>query len=186
MVGRQEAVARFRAYLDYVIALDPKDPDNEPHDYEDNDNEEVQLVLSPHSTHSISIKPAFPHTDLNTVVTQFKATYFISALSTYIHRLIPPPALPVLPNLVDRFDIYKRITVLRPSNAAAGFPKSVDRLRATHSVPAKGRFKVVPAHFDTVLVRLADDDDNENRHTKGTQLEGMFSFFFFLASVITN
>jgi hypothetical protein len=90
----------------------------------------------------------------------------------YIRRLIPPPALPVLPNLVDRFDVYKRITVLRPSNAAARFPKSVDRLCATHSVPAKGHFKAVPAHFDTVLIRVADSDVNENQHNKGTCLEG--------------
>ena len=126
-LGRQEAVARFRAYLDYVIALDPKRPldDDEPHDYEDND--EPDSNLSPLSTsHSVAIKPAFPHTDLNTLISHFKAINFISALSTYIRRLIPPPALPVLPNLVDRFDLYKRVTVLQPSNAAAGFSKSVD------------------------------------------------------------
>ena len=124
-----------------------------------------------HPTHSVAIKPSFPHTDFNTLTTRFKASNFIPALSTYIRRLIPPPALPVLPNLVDRFDVYKRITILRPSNLAAGFPKSMDRLRATPSVPAKGRFKEVPAHFDTVLVRVADV--NENQHTRGTCLEGM-------------
>jgi hypothetical protein len=153
-LGRQEAVARFRAYLDYVIALDPSiPPDDESHDSEDNDMEEPRANLNPsHSRHFLALKPPFPHTDLNTLITQFKAINFTSALSTYIRRLIPPPTLPVLPNLVDRFDIYKRITVFQPSNSAAGFPKSVDRLRATPSVPAKGRFKAVPAHFDTVLV----------------------------------
>ena len=80
--------------------------------------------------------------------------------------------LPILPNHIDHFDLYKRITILRPSNPAAGFPKSMDRLRATPSVPANGRSKAVPAHFDTVLVRVADA--NENQHTKGTWLEGMF------------
>ena len=35
---RQEAVARFCAYLDYVIALDPKaTPENKPHDFDDNE-----------------------------------------------------------------------------------------------------------------------------------------------------
>ena len=173
-LGRQEAVARFRAYLDYVTALDPiapdAVPDDEPHDYEDDEMEQ------PHSDLSLAIKPAYPHTDLNILTTQFKAPKFLSALSTYIRRLIPPPALPVLPNLVDRFDVYKRITILRPSNPAAGFPKSVDRLRATPSVPANGRSKAVPAHFDTVLVRVADLNlnVNENEHTKGTYLEGKY------------
>jgi hypothetical protein len=168
-LGRQEAVARFGAYLDYVTALDPIPPDDEPHDLEDNEMEEQANNLS---THSVAIRPAFPHTDLNTLTTHFKAINFIPALSTFIRRLIPPPLLAVLPNHVDRFDIYKRITIHRPSNPAAGFPKSVDRLRATPSVPAKGRSKGVPAHFDVVLVRVADAD--ENQHTKGTCLEGMF------------
>jgi len=128
-------------------------------------------MFHPTSTHSVAIKPAFPHTDFNTLTTHFKATNFIPALSTYIRRLIPPPALPVLPNLVDRFDVYKRITILQPSNPAAGFPNSVDRLRATPSVPEKGTSKAVPAHFDIVLVRVADV--NENQHTKGTCLEGL-------------
>ena len=171
-LGRQEAVARFRAYLDYVITLNPSHaipPDDET--LEDDEMEEpAHTNLSTHPTHSVAIKPAFPHTDFNTLTTKFKANNFIPALSTYIHRLIPPPALPILPNLVDRFDIYKRITILQPSNRAAGFLTSVDRVRATPSVPAKGGSKAVPAHFDIVLVRAADV--NGNQHTKGTFLEG--------------
>ena len=179
-LGRQEAVARFRAYLDYVNALDPIPPDDvEPHDFEDNEMEEVEPAHtnpSPHPTHSVAIKPAFPHTDVNTIITQFKATNFISTLSAYIRRQIPPPALPILPNSVDRFDIYKRITIFRPSNLSAKFPKSVARLRATPGSPEKGRVKAVPAHFDVVLVREADV--NENQHTRGTFLEGMYIIFF--------
>ena len=103
------------------------------------------------------------------LTTQFKATNFIPALSTYIHCLIPPPAIPVLPNHIDWFEIYKCITIHRSANPAAGFPESVDQLRATPLVPAKGRIKAVPAHFDTVLVQAVDD----NQHMQGTCLEGM-------------
>ena len=145
-------------------------PDDEPHDLEDNEMEEPAHCDI--STHSVAIKPAFPHMDLNTLATDFKATNFIPALSTFICRLVSSPLLSVLPNNIDRFDVYKRITILQPSNPAAGFPKSVDRLRATPSVPAHGRSKAVPAHFDTVLVHVADA--SENQHTKGTWLEGMF------------
>jgi hypothetical protein len=173
-LGRQEAVARFRAYLDYVTTLDPSHtipPDNEDDQLEDNEIEEpVHTNLSSHPTHSVAIKPAFPHTDFNTLTTQFKATNFIPALSTYIRRLIPPPVLPNLPNLVDRFDVYKCITILQPSNPAAGFPKSVDWVHDTPSVSAKSGSKAVPTHFDIVLVCTADVI--ENQHTKGTFLEG--------------
>ena len=124
------------------------------------------------STYSVAIRPAFPHMDFNTLTTHFKATNFIAALSTFIHRIIPPPVLPILPNHIDRFDVYKHITILQPSNTAARFPKSMDRLRATPSVLANGRSKAVLAHFDTVLVHVADA--NENQYTKGTWLEGMF------------
>jgi hypothetical protein len=147
--------------------------------YEDQDNEmEEQHPLDPsdssHPTHSVAIKPAFPHTDVNTLTTHFKATNFIPALTTYIRRLIPPPALPVFPNFVDRFDVYKRFTILQPSNPAAGFPKSVYRVRATPSVPAKRGSKAVPAHFDTMLVLAADVNENLSQHTKGTCLEGTY------------
>ena len=133
--------------------------------------EPAHTDLTPHPTHSVAIKLAFPHMDFNTLTMQFKTTNFIPALSTYIHCLIPPPAQPVLPNLIDRFDVYKHITICRPSNPAAGFLKSIDRVCATHSIPAKGRSKAVPTHFDTVLVHVADV--NENQHTKRTCLEGI-------------
>ena len=48
----------------------------------------------------------------------------------------------------------------------------MERVRATPSVPATDRLKAVPAHFDIVLVR--EVDANENQHTRGTYLEGVF------------
>ena len=116
-LGRQEADARFRAYLDYVNTLDPKTldptpPDNKKYDNEDNEDLDPEHTDLSHPSPSVTIKPAFPHTDVNMLTTHFKATYFIPTLSTFIHRLIPPPALPVLPNLVDHFDVYRRITII--------------------------------------------------------------------------
>ncbi|KAF8970183.1 hypothetical protein BDZ97DRAFT_1652882, partial [Flammula alnicola] len=179
-LGRQEAVARFRAYLDFIAARDlisdgathlNSNADDDGDDEESVTDEPVHSNPSSPLTPSISVKPAFPRTTINALNTQFKAASFIPTLTTYIRRRIPPPALPLLPNSADRFDVYKRISIVRPSNPATGFPKSVDRLRATPHVPAKGRSKAVPAHFDTVLVRVGDA--NENQHTKGTYLEGL-------------
>ena len=142
-------------------------------------NHTVPLEYSKFLCKSLSTKKKH-----DTLTTQFKANNFIQALSTYIRRLIPPPALPVLPNLVDRFDLYKRITIIRPSKAAARFPISVEQVHATPSVPAKGGSKAVPEHFDIVLVRAADV--NENQHTKGTYLEGALLFNYLLAFQSSN
>ncbi|KDR65532.1 hypothetical protein GALMADRAFT_148604 [Galerina marginata CBS 339.88] len=117
----------------------------------DNDEEaavHTAPICHPNPLTLLLSRPVFPHTDVNTLATSFKANNFIPILSTYFRRLIPPPALPVFPNIVDRFDVYKR----------------------TPLVPAKGRSKSLPAHFDTVFARMADA--KENQHTKGTCLEG--------------
>jgi hypothetical protein len=171
-LGRQEAVARFKAYLDYVAALDLISHSDIHDDNNDDNDENIEEpaagIPSSQPIRSLAVKPAFPHMDVNALTTRFQANSFIPTLSRYICRAIPPPALPTLPNSVDRFDLYKRITLNLP--AASGFSKSVDRLRATPAVPAKGKSKAVPAHFDTVLVRVADA--NENEHTRGTCLEG--------------
>ena len=87
-LGRQEAVARFRAYLDYVIALDPIPPDNkphdEPHDFEDDEMEEpTGPTLGNLSTHSVAINPAFPHR-LQHSHHAFQGNEFYSS-SFYIH-----------------------------------------------------------------------------------------------------
>ena len=181
-LGRQEAVARFRAYLDYIITLDPshgKPPDDETDQLqvEDNDMDMDELEpahLSSTPTISLAKTPAYPHTDLNSLTSKFKATNFLPALSTYIRRLIPPPARPILPNHVDHFDVYKRMTIVQPPNPAARLLRSVDRVRATPSVPGKRGSKPVPAHFDIVLFQATDV--NGNQHTKGTSLEGMLLF----------
>ena len=85
------------------------------HDDNNNDNgdddEETEEPAhgnpSTQPTYSVAIKPAYPHINVNALATRFEATLFIPTLSTYIRHLIPPPALPILPNLVDQFDVYK-------------------------------------------------------------------------------
>jgi len=120
------------------------------------------------SIHFLSVKPGFPHCDLDTITTLHKADNFTSALKTFIRRVHPPPAVPVLPNSVDRFDLYKRLSI-RHKPVPATQNITVDRIRATPEVPAHERSKAVPAHFDTVLVRT----EEVNEHTRGTYLEGL-------------
>ena len=67
-LGRQEAVARFRAYLDYVNALDPKTLDPTPPDdktYDNEDNEDLDpehTDLSHPSPLSLSSQPSLTWT----------------------------------------------------------------------------------------------------------------------------
>ena len=63
------------------------------------------------SNHFLSVKPGFPHCDLNTITTLHKADNFTAALNTFIRSVHPPPELPVLPNSLDRFDLYKRLSI---------------------------------------------------------------------------
>ena len=80
---------------------------------------------------------------------------------------MPPPAVPILPNSVDHFDLYKRLSI-RHKPVSATRNVTVDRIHATPEVPAHAQLKAVPAHFDTVLVQT----EEENEHTRGTYLEG--------------
>ena len=182
-LGRQEAIARFGGYLDYLSQLEhgfcrsSSDNDNDGLDMDTddiNDDHGSQDGGDESSIHFLSVKPGFPHCDLNTITTLHKADNFTAALKTFIRRLHPPPAIPILPNSMDRFNLYKRLSI-RHKPVPATQNATVNRIRATPEVPAHARRKAVPAHFDTVLVRT----EEVNEHTKGTFLEGnVFRVFY--------
>jgi Plavaka transposase len=179
-LGRQEAVSRFQAYLVYAAKqtntpdsqLDSDSDSDDDNDLNDSDPT-LPVSTSGVTSHSVSIKPAYPHLALSTITTDFKARGFLPALTTYIRRAYPPPALPLLPNTADHFDIYKRVNIAQPSLPAVGQQPFVDRIRATPAVSGRGRLSDVPAHFDMALIRVEDESSNEA--TKGTYLEGEFN-----------
>jgi hypothetical protein len=182
-LGRQEAVSRFQAYLVYAAKksnLNTRSHDSQPYsdteeeeenELDDDDSNDPTVALLD-SSHSVSVKPAYPHISLSTITTEFKATGFLPALTTYIRRTYPPPALPMLPNTADHFDVYKRINVTQPGLSAVGRQGFVDRIRATPNISGRGRLSDVPAHFDLALIRV--DDESTNEATKGTFLEGEY------------
>jgi hypothetical protein len=186
-LGRQEAVSRFHAYLNYAAKQgNTSSQDNqfdsdsdEKHDDDDSNNLTVPISTSTVASHTLSVKPAYPHLALSTITTDFKATGFLSALTTYIRRAYPPPALPLFPTTADRFDVYKRVNITQPSLAAVGREAFVDRIRATPAVRSRGRLSDVPAHFDVALIRT--DDEKSNGATKGTYLEGASNFILICA-----
>jgi hypothetical protein len=174
-LGRQEAVNRFQAYLVYAAKQSntpPHDFDTDDVELDDDDELNDPTVQVPSSSHSVSVKPAYPHQSVSTITTDFKATGFLPALTTYIRRTYPPPALPMLPNSADHFDVYKRVNVGQPPLTAVGQQSFIDRIRATPRVSGRGRLSDVPAHFDTALIQVEDERTNEA--TKGSYLEGMY------------
>lgn len=186
-LGRQEAIAHFTTYLDWVTAKDlrPADDSDDAGDRDDddadvdhdNDNDSVNLpTTSLPSQHRISIKPGFPHRELSTITTSFKAPKFLPTLTNFIRRKIPPPKNPLLPNAIDRFDIYKVLSIHLSDLPAVGRHNDVQRIRATPLVPGSGGRKDSPAHFDTVLVRT--ERERDNAVTKGTWLEGKYMIHF--------
>jgi len=140
-------------------------------DDDDLNDPTVPVSRSTITTHSVSVKPAFPHINLTTITTDFKATGFLPALKTYIRRAYPPPALPMFPTTADHFDVYKRLNIFQPALAAVGRDSFVDRIRATPTVKGRGRLNDIPAHFDMALIRVEDEMNNEA--TKGSFLEGL-------------
>jgi Plavaka transposase len=184
-LSRREAVSRFQAYVVYVAAKQANTTSQDSDELELDSDEElndddlndpivpVSKSTTGITTHSVSVKPAYPHIGLSTITTDFKATGFLPALKTYIRRAYPPPALPLFPTTADCFDVYKRLNISQPSLAAVNQASFVDRIRATPAVSGRGRLNNVPAHFDMALIQAEDERNNEA--TKGTYLEGTYS-----------
>lgn len=181
-LGRQEAVARFRSFQDYLAKRNNPDQtgDLETNDEDrgsvDGDEDEVgseEVVASTRQLrYTLAAKPGFPSLRIHTIKSDFHATNFVDCLSTFIRRLYPPPSIPILPNTVDYFNLYKRLTISRTSLPGAGSSTYTDRIRTTPKFTAelgRSKTKSTPEHFDTVLVRTEEVD---NPHTKGTWLEG--------------
>ena len=119
-------------------------------DIEDNDNHGSQDGGDEASIHFLSVKPGFPHCNLNMITTLHKADNFAAALKTFIQREYPPPAVPILPNSVDCFNLYKHLS-FRHKQVPATRNITVDRIHATPEVPAHGQLKAVPAHLTLCL-----------------------------------
>ncbi|KAF8874590.1 hypothetical protein BD779DRAFT_1613547 [Infundibulicybe gibba] len=170
-LSRQEAVAQFAAYLDWLSVYDISsttgdDPDTDTDDESvlaDNAPDDTDdLETAPKPSHQISRKPAFPHTNLTTVTTNFRVSKFLATLSTFIRRAYPPPQAPILPNDFDLFDLYKILSIRLINIPAAGRHNFIDKIRVTPPVPGRTGRNGSPAHFDTRTGK---------RVTKGTSLE---------------
>ncbi|KAJ7588279.1 Zn-finger domain-containing protein [Mycena floridula] len=189
-LGRQEAAAQFRAFLDWVeeadlnAAAEAEAEDSDDDEADDENEPELDDSRNVVDRVTTSLTPGFPRTSIDRIINAFHGSHFVDALSRYITRAYPPPQRPVLPNFTDRFDLYKILTVKLPNVRLVGRVDARNRIRATPFVPKRGRKAVIPAHFDTVLVQQGDEKENET--TKGTSVQGLLqlksvsSFLFHL------
>jgi hypothetical protein len=179
-LGRQEAVAQFGAYLEWVhdhyylanskSSEEIEDLDGDEDSVGDPDDEADDTTMA--ATHVIAVKPGFPDCDIATITRDFKADNFFPLLTTLVRRFYPPSSsvTPILPNTADRFDLYKILSIRLPNLAHTGRSKDFDRIRATPAVEGRAGRQGTDAHFDTVLVHT--DDERNNQATQGTFLEG--------------
>ena len=186
---RQEKVYLFGAYLDWYFGrdLDSARDGLEGENEEENVIEEEQslhIALAPRAhgpssadqgglgSHHVAAKPAFPHITAEHITTNFAAPLFLAALTEYLQQQSHSAQRPfVLPTFLDRFDVYKRVSVAWPCIPAVGPAKGLDRIRATPPGPARPGRRRPSAHFDTVLVRTIGNA-NSSEHTRGSYLHG--------------
>ncbi|KAF8890889.1 hypothetical protein BD779DRAFT_1671025 [Infundibulicybe gibba] len=81
---------------------------------------------------------------------QFGAIDFLPALTNFLQQHYP--TCPVIPNIFDRFDLYKIITITLPPNPYISQQTRTNRIRAIPSIPPCGRNPGSAANFDTALI----------------------------------
>ena len=177
-LGHQEAVARFRAYLNWSLRHDAEFESDVDSD-SDADSDVINEPLAASSattttaglppTHHLPVQPGFALSDVATLTTWFFTIDFISALMKVIHHACPTPAQPLLLNVTDKFDVYKHLSICLPNLAAVGHFKATQHICATPLIP--GRKKDTQANFDTVLIR--SESELGNQVTRGTCLKGV-------------
>jgi hypothetical protein len=121
-------------------------------------------------SHVISSKPGFQEVTVDEITTVFHVSLFLPALTSYFHQMNPPPKTFVMPQVTDRFDAYKRVSIVLPNMSTVGHSNQLDRIRATPVAHTSPHHQPTCAHFDTVLVQTHDE---HNEHTEGTALEGV-------------
>ncbi|TEB37729.1 hypothetical protein FA13DRAFT_1614435, partial [Coprinellus micaceus] len=168
-LARQEAMIRFRAYLDWVGdgVRSSADSEKEGTDEEDEEEEKSELYLD--NTHRLAAQPAFSQLSLSTIATRYRAEHFLTALLRYFRRLYPPPSRTLYPNQLDRFDVYKQVSIRQPACKASGEPISFAKVRAVPSLPTTSGRPESVARFDTALVWSAEEQQ-KNEYTRGLRV----------------
>ncbi|KAJ7612278.1 hypothetical protein FB45DRAFT_875154 [Roridomyces roridus] len=171
---RQEAVARFTAYLDWAhpdpskLSTTPPAATNTSQIPTITSLDRSSLVISRHF--SMAKKPTTRAVEATHIIspTGHGASQFVPALITFLRKANST----FVPHNYDVFGTWKQIRFHLPRIAEIGARHSNDLVRATAPAPASlvGRYKAaVPARLDFALIRTGE----QNRFTAHTVLEGL-------------
>ncbi|KAF8879805.1 hypothetical protein BD779DRAFT_1550612 [Infundibulicybe gibba] len=165
---RREAMWQREAYITWLSAqqqtMDEKlsnDP-NDPNDLDTNNQTSAHDASSmTRASYHVAKTPPLRGVTISHLIANFAATSFIPALTSFLQQ---QQSHPLLPNMSDRFDLYKQIIITLPSNTFLGSQIMTDRIRTSPAVPPRGRKAGLPGVFDTALIV---DDPIEYRSRGG-------------------
>ena len=121
--------------------------------------------------YSLAKQPPHQNLTVEKLTQNFGTTNFLPALTTFLRQNLPGTT--ITPTIRDRFDAYKQIVLLPPSDRYLGDRIVMERVRTTPSTKASGRALAKPPHFDTAFVV----DDPALYKTEGG-ISGVFLLFF--------
>ncbi len=165
-LNRQEAIARFQAYLEWAEPEETKQATGEDEDEDEEVQAAITAVGSTPGEHDlpsyvVAKKPGLPGTSVGQLVQDFGCTDFVNALETFLRRSSRAHELPVAAqniHLRTRFPVYRRMSVLLPAIRQVSRTPVPDTIRAVPAQPARPLRPAVAAHFDTVLAREHPED----------------------------
>ena len=121
--------------------------------------------------YSLAKQPPHQNLTVEKLTQNFGTTNFLPALTTFLRQNLPGTT--ITPTIRDRFNAYKQIVLLPPSDRYLGDRIVMERVRTTPSTKASGRALAKPPHFDTAFVV----DDPALYKTEGG-ISGVFLLFF--------
>ncbi|KAH9842998.1 uncharacterized protein C8Q71DRAFT_720384 [Rhodofomes roseus] len=160
-LGRQEAVDLHAAYITWLKVAEgggaqlndtSADGEGAPDDSESPDPAAAPRVMLDGGKRSYVMAKhcPCPNTTLRTLVDDHKATQFLPAITEFVHSRFPGCRLQ--PNDMDRYDVYKNISVTYPADPHSDTTQLTDRVRTVPGKAASGRKQTVGAHFDTAFI----------------------------------
>ena len=184
---RQEAIWKKKAYLMWVHEDLPsllKSAGREEDDVEEVDDDDeggdhvaavtlcdpgtnLPITDSTRRLWEVAKKPAYLNMSTEQLASQFGAVDFLTQLSNYLGARSP-----FSPNSLDRFNIYRQVKLILPSNRYISNQTRSNRIRTTPAVPRKGRRPAAQGHFDVALV-VVDRDLYHHGHG----YDGVFFFY---------
>ncbi|KAG6806972.1 hypothetical protein H0H92_009320 [Tricholoma furcatifolium] len=167
---RQEAVSRFRRYLEWALVhgqhLQSTRKGSEDSDAResDEDMDDSDVLTQIHTTcHRVAKVPAFPRVTATTIVDDYGAVDFLHNLSLFFqqHSIRIPDSL----SSSSTFAVYRRLHLMLPLIPEVSSTCIHDKVIATRAekqrITTRGIKKAVPGQHSTILVRTEVGDSSK-------------------------